>query len=173
LYDPGERGLNRVRIQVGTGAALSDSSGAYQVWDIVPFEPVLVAVDSLSFESPLWLAPSPVVRVIPGPNQFTLYDVPIIVGGVLEGQVTGPNGESGMGGITLLLSRSGAEERRITTFSDGAFYMLGLTPGEYDVSVDPDRLERMGYAAERQRVVVSAGSEEGSAPVNIRLRVRP
>jgi hypothetical protein len=173
LYDPGERGLNRVRIQVGTGAALSDSSGAYQVWDIVPFEPVLVAVDSLSFESPLWLAPSPVVRVIPGPNQFTIYDVPIIVGGVLEGQVTGPNGESGMGGITLLLSRSGAEERRITTFSDGAFYMLGLTPGEYDVSVDPDRLERMGYAAERQRVVVSAGSEEGSAPVNIRLRVRP
>jgi hypothetical protein len=174
LYDPGERGLDHVRVQVGASAALSDSAGAYQVWDIVPFEPVLVAVDSLSFESPLWIAPTPVVRVIPGPNQFTLYDVPIIVGGVLEGQVTGPDGESGMGGITLLLSRSGTDEqRRITTFSDGAFYVLGLAPGDYDLSVDPELLERMGYGADRPRVVVPAGSEEDGKTVNIRLRPRP
>jgi hypothetical protein len=174
LYDPGERGLRNVRVQVGTGAALSDSSGAYQVWDIVPFEPVLVAVDSLSFESPLWLAPSPVVRVIPGPNQFTLYDVPIIVGGLLEGQLIGPNEESGMGGITLLLSRTGTDEpRRIITFSDGAFYVLGLAPGEYDLSVEPEWLERVGYAAEPQRVVVAPGSDEGSTPLEVRLHVRP
>lgn len=174
LYDRGEQGLDHVRVQVGTSGAVSDSGGAYQVWDIVPFEPVLVAVDSLSFDSPLWLAPEPVVRIVPGPNQFTVYDVPIIVGAVLEGQLTGPNGESGMSGITLVLSRSGTDEqRRITTFSDGAFYVLGLAPGEYDLSVDPEQLERLGYAADRQHLLLAPGSEEGGTTVDIRLRSRP
>jgi hypothetical protein len=174
LYDPGERGLHRVRVQIGASGALSDSTGAYQVWDIVPFEPVLVAVDSLSFESPLWLAPTPVVRVVPGPNQFTVYDVPVIVGGVLEGRVTGPNGEPAPGGLTLVLSRSGAEEeRRITTFSDGAFYVLGLPPGDYDLVVDGEQLERLGYAAEREHLVVSSDSEGGGTTINVRLRAKP
>jgi hypothetical protein len=171
LHDPGERGLGQVRIQVGTGAAISDSTGAYQVWDVVPFEPVMVAVDSLSFESPLWLAPAPVVRIVPGPNQFTLYDIPVMQGGILEGKVVGPSGESGMGGLTLLVGRRGsADRRRITTFSDGAFYLLGLAPGEYDVSMDPEQLERMGYIGDSQPARVSGDSEEGGPPVVIRLR---
>ena len=122
LYDPGEQGLGRVRVQIGSSSALSDSSGAYQVWDVVPFEPVLVGIDSLSFESPLWVAPTPVVRVVPGPNRYTVYDVPIVLGGVLEGRVKERDGGGGLAGISLLLTRTGSgEQRRLTTFSDGAF----------------------------------------------------
>jgi hypothetical protein len=76
-----------------------------------------------------------------------------------------------MGGLTLLVSRRGsADRRRITTFSDGAFYLLGLAPGEYDVSMDPEQLERMGYIGDSQPVSVSGDSEQGGLPVIIRLR---
>lgn len=168
-YDSGEEGLARVRVQVGSGAALSDSSGAYRIWDIVPFEPVLVQVDSLSFSSPLWLAPRPVVRLVPGPNQFTVYDVPIIVGAVLEGQVLGPQGKAVPGGISLVLRRrETGEERRITTFSDGAFYMLGLAPGEYELSGDPEQFARLGYRPLQQRIVVAPG-ETGEISTVVRL----
>jgi hypothetical protein len=164
LHDPNEPGLSHVRVQVGTTAVSSDSSGSYQVWDMIPFEPVQVAVDSLSFTSPLWLAPTPVVRVIPGPNQFTAHDIPIIVGSVLEGQVSGPNGEAAPGGVIITATRSGSSERRrITTFSDGAFYMLGLPPGEYDLSFDPGQLARFGYAAAGQHIVLPPATDATSS----------
>jgi Carboxypeptidase regulatory-like domain len=125
----------------------------------------VVAVDTLSFGSPLWLAPSAVVRVVPGPNQFTVYDVPIIVGGILEGWVRGPSGEP-LGGITLVLTNATGEQRQITTFSDGAFYALGLTPGEYELTGDAEQLERRGYAAPQQRLLVPPASEE-AGPVSV------
>jgi Carboxypeptidase regulatory-like domain len=174
LWEQGEPVLRHVRVQVGTSWSVSDSAGAYQVWDLVPFEPVQVTVDSLSFESPLWIAPTPVVRVVPEPNQFTVYDVPIILGAVLEGQVTGPNGEPVPGGISVFLSRNGStERRRISTFSDGAFYQLGLPPGEYDVAFDPEQLSLLGYVAAPERVTVRAGQDEGESGIVIRLRSRP
>jgi hypothetical protein len=173
LYDPGEQGLGGVRVQVGSGSALSDSSGAYQVWDVVPFEPVLVGLDSLSFESPLWVAPTPVVRVVPGPNSYTVYDIPIVVGGVLEGRVRDPNGDSGIGGINLLLTRTETDERRrIITFTDGAFYALGLAPGEYELTVDSHQLDVLGYSAERQRFRISPDGAESQPAVEILLRPR-
>jgi hypothetical protein len=173
IYDPGERGLGGVRVQVSSGSALSDSAGEYQVWDIVPFEPVLVGLDSLSFESPLWVAPAPVVRVVPGPNRYTVYDVPIVVGGVLEGRVKESNGGGGIGGISLLLTRTETgERRRITTFTDGAFYALGLAPGEYELTVDSHQLDLLGYNAERHRLRINPDGEESQAPLEVLLRSR-
>lgn len=173
IYDPGEQGLGGVRVQVGSGSALSDPSGEYQIWDVVPFEPVLVGLDSLSFESPLWVAPTPVVRVIPGPNRYTVYNVPIVLGGVLEGRVKEPNGSGGIGGITLLLTRTGTgQRRRFTTFTDGAFYALGLVPGEYELTVDSHQLELLGYTAERQQVRIAPDGAGSQLPVEVLLQPR-
>src|SRR3989449_6826413 len=52
-WDVGESAVPGVRVLVGTSEARSDSSGWFRVWDLVPFEPVSVTVDSLSIESPL------------------------------------------------------------------------------------------------------------------------
>src|SRR5205807_5769668 len=43
-WDPGEPVVPGVRVLVGTNTATSDSSGCFRVWDLVPFEPVLVTV---------------------------------------------------------------------------------------------------------------------------------
>src|SRR5207248_5878004 len=50
-WEAGEPVVPGVRVLVGTSSASSDSSGWFRVWDLVPFEPVLVTVDSLSIDS--------------------------------------------------------------------------------------------------------------------------
>src|SRR5882762_669527 len=43
IRDAGEPGVANARVLVGSLSARTDSSGAYQVWDLIPFEPVLVS----------------------------------------------------------------------------------------------------------------------------------
>ena len=58
----------------------------------------------------------------------------------------------GVGGATLILTdrRSGAR-RTLVTFSDGAFYLLGVKPGDYELSVDPRVLAALAVNAEPLR----------------------
>ena len=54
-----------------------------------------------------------------------------------------------MAGVKLLLTRRGSREVRILfTFSDGAFYLIGVKPGEYELSAEERRLARMGLHGE-------------------------
>ena len=169
--DPDETGLPNVRVQVGTGSAFTDSAGVYRVWDLVPFEPVLVTADSLSFESPLWVAADGGMSVLPSPNHFTEVDVPLLIGAVIEGQVTRLFGGSAQGvpGATLMLTERGTGRRRqINTFSDGTFYALGVTPGEYELSVSERVLELLGSSAEPVRFVITP---DGSGPASLELKL--
>ena len=40
------------------------------------------------------------------------------------------------------------ELTEITTFNDGDYYYLGLTPGSYRAYIDPKQLEQYGYKSE-------------------------
>ena len=174
VRDAEEPGLPHVRVQVGPSGALSDSSGAYRVWDIVPFEPVEVSVDSLSFDSPLWISGLRVVVVVPGPNRFTAVDVPILVGAVVEGRVVrgggGGGGGAGVGGVPLLLVERRTHERRhLTTFGDGSFYMMGIPAGEYDLLVDPRALEALAVRAAPRMLSITPTGEGAPADLTIEL----
>jgi hypothetical protein len=150
-WQPGEPPVVGARIFVGTLAAVTDSSGAYRVWDLIPFEPVVVRVDSLSLDSPLLVPALASVSIVPGPNRFRALDVPIATAGVLEGRVVrGEDGSRrGIAGVTLMLidKRTGVV-RRFVTFSDGDFYLLGVIAGEYELRVDPRTLESLGMASD-------------------------
>ncbi|MGE5926225.1 MAG: hypothetical protein ACM357_02640 [Gemmatimonadota bacterium] len=171
VRDRGEEGLPNVRVQVGTSSALTDSTGAYRVWDIVPFEPVVVAPDSMSFESPLWVAGDEVLAVIPSPNHFTGVDVALGTGAVLEGKVTREFGGAlqGVAGATLELRETRSGRRRtVVTFTDGTFYMLGVRPGDYELLVGPRTLELLRQSADPIRFTVAP---DGEAPASLELRL--
>lgn len=173
--DVGEEGLPNVRLQVGSGSAYSDSLGVYRVWDVVPFEPLLVSADSLSFDSPLWVASDRAVAVLPAPNTFTAVDVPLTLGAVLEGQVTRAFGGKlqGVAGATLVLTeRRSGRRRSITTFTDGTFYALGVTPGEYELAVGGRLLDLWRVDAEPRWFVVGPDGE-GPRSLEITLFPRP
>src|SRR2546430_13481747 len=146
VQNPGERGIPGVRVRVGTSTAVSDSNGEFRVWDIVPFEPVSVQVDSLSLSSPLLVPAFASALLEPGPNRFRGLNIPVIQAGVVEGRVSreAGSGRVGVPGVTLRLTdrRTGATQR-FTTFSDGAFYVLGVKPGDYDLAGDSAVLDAL------------------------------
>ncbi len=173
LRDVGEPGLANVQVLVGSVGARSDSSGGYRVWDLVPFEPILVSIDSLSLESPLLVPEFGRASIVPGPNRFRTLDIPVVQAGVIEGRVV--REERGVGGVTLVLTdrRSGAR-RTLVTFSDGAFYLLGVKPGDYELTVDPRVLDALGVNAEPLPFSLTPTPQGlGRSDLDVRLKPRP
>jgi hypothetical protein len=177
IPDPGEPGVPGVRVRVGTASSVSDSDGTFRVWDIVPFEPVSVTVDSLSLPSPLLVPLFGSALVEPGPNRFRRVNIPIVQAGVIEGRVvrTTAGRREGQGGVTLVLAnrRTGAIER-FTTFTDGAFYAMGVKPGDYELTVDPRTLDALQAAATPLRfTLVPTPNGVGVSGLELELKPKP
>ena len=171
---PGETLLSGVRLRAGYVTAVSDSAGRYRVWDLPSFEPVLVAVDSTTLASPLWIPTHGAVSVETGPNRFRELDLAILPGGVIEGKVVreSPTGPIPVPGARLLLRRRDSEEvRSLTSFSDGAFYLMGVKPGAYDLAVDTGDLERLGLTDTPLALTMPA-DPEGATLGGLEVRLR-
>jgi hypothetical protein len=174
LREDAEELLPDVRVRVGNITALSDSQGNYRVWDLLPYEPVLVVLDSMTLASPLWTPTYSAISVEPGPNQFRMIDLPVAPAGVIEGRVMRetPSGMVGQGGITLLVTnrRTGAR-LQVVTFSDGDFYLMGVKPGEYEITVAESVLNRLGVTATPARFTMQA-SREGETVSGLEINLR-
>ena len=149
-WQSGEQTIAGVRVRAGYVTALSDSSGRYRIWDLPAFEPVLVALDSTTLASPLWVPTYNAVSVETGPNRFRTLDIPVLPAGVIEGRVVRETVDSTVpvAGVRLLLRRHGSSQTaQLVTFSDGGFYLLGVKPGAYELSVNPAVLARLGLSS--------------------------
>jgi hypothetical protein len=173
IRDPGEPAIVNARVLVGSLSARTDSAGAYHIWDLVPFEPVMVSLDSLSLESPLLVPLFARTSIVPGPNRFRSLDIPVVEAGVIEGRVVRGSG-GGVGGVTLILTdRQRGIQRTLVTFNDGGFYLMGVKPGDYELSVDERVLDALAVDAEplRFRLAPTAGGI-GRDGLELRLKSR-
>ncbi len=172
-WDAGESPAGDVRVRVGNYSAMSDSSGSFRVWGLLPFEPVLMTIDSLSIASPLLVPAFGSASVAPSPNRFRTVDIPLVHAGVVEGrvQLRTPLGEREIGGASVIFTnRATGQRQAVVTFSDGAFYMLGVRPGEYDVAVDQRILDAYGARGDVARVTIGPdGRLLGAALVELLL----
>jgi hypothetical protein len=179
LDDNGVRGADEpvipgVRLQVGMGSTTSNRNGEYRLWDVTPYEATYVAVDTTSLPTPLWVPAYGAVLVEPNPNRFRVLDVPILPGGVIEGQVVrdAVTGEVPVAGIMVVLRhRKTGKERRILTFGDGSFYAIGVRPGEYDLRLDQTAAQRLMAQAEPVRFTLPV-ELDGATVSDIKLRIR-
>ncbi len=168
-----EQLLPDVRVLAGYSSVLSDSAGRYRVWDLPSFEPVRMTVDSTSLASPLWVPAYGSVSIETGPNRFRGFDIPIVPGGVVEGRLVRqtPTGDAPIAGAKVILKRKGSrEERTLVTFSDGDFYLIGVRPGEYELSVDGDLLAHLRLNAKPLTFTMPA-SAEGATVDGLELRL--
>jgi hypothetical protein len=165
-FDRGEAPLAGVRVIVGPVFTVSDSNGAYRVWDLLPYEPTAVTVDSASLASPLWVPAFGSATVEMSPNRYRKLDIPVVPGGVVEGMVQWADGRSGgqavdsleatarpadrlTAGIVLVFThKQSGEKRLVTTFGDGTFYVMGVRPGDWSISVDQKCLEVLKATSE-------------------------
>src|SRR5207244_4645551 len=110
------------------------SARASSAWCLVPFEPVMVGLDSLSLASPLLVPLFARTSIVPGPNRFRSLEIPVVEAGVIEGRVVRSGSGGGVGGVTLILTdRQRGVERTLVTFNDGGVYLMGGKPGGYEV----------------------------------------
>src|SRR6267378_1624986 len=172
IRDVGEPAVAAARLLVGSLSASTDSSGAYRVWDLVPFEPVIVSLDSLSLDSPLFVPLFARTSIVPGPNRFRSLDIPVVEAGVIEGRVV-RNG-AGVGGVTLILTdRRSGTRRTLVTFNDGAFYLMGVKPGDYELTVAEQVLDALAVDAEPLRFsLVPTANGIGRSDLVVRLKSR-
>lgn len=176
LRDPGEAGIPDVIVRAGSARAATDADGRYRLWDLVPWEPVRVDVDPETLPTPLLRPRHATAEVTPGPNGFVRHDMAYVQAGTVDGRVEReyPGGRRvPLAGAGVLFEpvRGGAA-LRVTTFGDGEFSALGVTPGEYTVRVERAYLERIGLADTPVRVTVRA-IPDGDQVTGVSLVLRP
>jgi hypothetical protein len=165
--DPGEPSVPGVQVQVGTGWARSDAEGRYRVWDLVPFVPLPVVIDSLSLPSPLWIPTITHPNIEAGPNRFEPLDIPLVAGGVVEGRIVWER----TGGVSLppvpvqLTNARGDVVARTESFSDGEFVVFGVRPGTLIVRVDSAWLDAHQLTAQTHTVVLASSDDGATARV--------
>src|SRR6266480_2874738 len=171
IRDVGEPAIANARVLVGSLSTRTDSGGAYRLWDLVPFEPVIVSLDSTSLDSPLLVPLYARTSIVPGPNRFRSLDIPVVEAGVIEGRVV--RSSAGVGGVTLILiDRRSGTSRRLVTFNDGAFYLMGVKPGDYELTVEAQVLDALAVDAEPLRFSL-APTANGIGRSNLELRLKP
>jgi hypothetical protein len=130
-------------------------------------------VDPSTLVSPLWRPAYNSVSLETGPNRFRSLDIPIVPTGVIEGRVVRRTVDSTVAspGVRLLLRRRGSSQtEQLVTFSDGGFYLIGVKPGAYELSVDPRVLARLDLTAEPLGFTVPT-SPDGATVDGLELRL--
>ena len=176
-YQEGEPLISGVRVIIGRGFGVTDSKGRYRFWDLLPFEPTPVNVDSATLPSPLWIPSFPMAAVELSPNRYRRLDIPVVAGGVVEGRVTwADNSQSPRSGVTagVVLTathKATGEVRTLSTFSDGSFYSMGIRPGEWSLSVETRSLEFLEAASDPISFTIRA-DDEGDSVSGLEIVIR-
>ncbi len=167
------------RLLVGSRWVTADDEGRYQVWGVPPWEEILISVDTTSLASPWWTPGYPASAVTPTPSLVRSVDVPIVIGGVIEGNLLleGPSSQPLERPLPIVLVELGRGTRTIVeSFSDGSFYRMGLPPGRYEATVEDAVLNRLGLKAKpihfELRPSRSAG-DPGPTVSGLRLVLQP
>jgi hypothetical protein len=156
IQDFNERGLAGVPLVVGGRHEVTDATGHFSTWELFPYEDSFIVVDPLSFDDPRLVPLNNLIAVSPTPNSYQTVHVPIVIGAEISGYVVF-DGE-GLPGTPIEL-RNLTIGRTITlmTFSDGGFYSVSIPPGEYDITVPQDVLDRLGARATAVQINIPSG----------------
>jgi hypothetical protein len=178
-WDEAEPPLPGTRLLVGHQWVRADSAGRYRIWGIAPYEEVLISVDTTSLASPWWVPRFAAQAVTPTPNIIRSADVPIDIGGIIEGSLlmAEPGSQPLNRPLQVVLTEVASGTRTVVeSFTDGGFYRMGLPPGQYQATVDKRELERLGLRADTLHFELRGGqslAEPGPVLSNLRLLLRP
>jgi hypothetical protein len=172
-FDDGDTPIAGALVRAGSVYALTDSAGHYRIWDLPPFEPVAIAIDVGSLDSPLWSSDVQRAVLIPTPNHLQNYDVVVVPGGVAEGTVTDERGGAHpIAGVRVQLREvGGARVREKPPIYDGGFSFLGVKPGRWTAVIAAEDQKLLRASATAVPFEVRA-IENGDRVLGLQLRVR-
>jgi len=120
-----------------------------RVFNLEPYVNYTVILNRNSFDNISWKIHNPVMIVNIDPNQFKLIEVPIAVVGEVAGMVylkqhLAQKGQSRV--ILQFYSKDSVLTAKTITEPDGYFNFLGLPPGSYYATVDPNQLHKLNMS---------------------------
>jgi hypothetical protein len=156
----GEPVLPGTRLLVGNRWRTADAEGRFQVWGLSPYEEVVISTDTTSLASPWWVPGFGSATVLPTSNVFRKVDIPVVIGGIVEGSLLldGATSLPADRALAVILVEAATGRRTsVETFSDGSFYRAGVRPGRYTASVDSAVLAALHLTADTVRFVLESG----------------
>ncbi len=163
--DEGEELLSELRAKITGGARIDRREDNLAYYDnLRAYDEYVVEIDPYSLDNPLLQPSHEYYKVTINPNTVTLINVPIVTAGEIAGRVDRviPDGTIGVGGIKIkVLNEITNKEYEIVSFNNGEFFHLGLIPGLYRAYVDPQQLERYGYASDPPYIKFQIKTIEG------------
>ncbi len=160
VAEPDEPRVPGVTVRVGPLAVRTDATGRFAVWDLVPFEPLILEVDPNSVRDPLWVPAIPRLLVRPDPNTFTPIPVALVQTGEVSGVVLIRDEGVPLRGVQVELRNLDTDDRYATvSFSDGSFYVMGVRPGRYEATLSERVRELLAISVQAETFTVEAASD--------------
>jgi hypothetical protein len=140
---PDEAPVADAIVSVGGHRVRTDRNGRFRVWQLEPYEPITVGVDSLSIDFG-WVPATPATPLRPTPNLFARIDLPLVRTRELAGRVLAADDLPFAGGILVeILDADDTIIDTARTFSDGEFYIPRIRPGRYRARIAPSSLDAL------------------------------
>ena len=128
--------VSGVRVRVGGLVARTDERGRYSLWNVMPYQPVNVRIDTLSLEDPGWVPALPARALRPSPQQYTRVEFGLVRTREVTGSLIPGAGTATTAGVGLeLRDVDGGALHAARSFSDGAFYFSRVRPGRYRLTL--------------------------------------
>lgn len=162
-FSTGDRPAAGIDVMVGSIRAHTNGDGYYATWEVLPYYPVRVSVDTLSGMEPEWASARTAAVVAPVPHLINPLDFPLVQTRELAGKIIAGAGVVAASGVTVELRNVATDERLSTlTFSDGEYYVSRVRPGTYEISVARSSLDALSARAEPERVTVRVDTSNPS-----------
>ncbi len=140
--DPGEPAFPNLNVRCNGGKLIfSKQDSLTHIVGLEPFVEQLITIDDSNFDFISWRVAKKNIKLTTDPNQFKKIFVPIQPMCEITGMII--DQESGAGKSRMLINIVDTENKVVAhtiSESDGYFSYLGLKPGNYKVSIDPEQL---------------------------------
>jgi len=154
IHDPGEEYITKGRLKTTSlfgNSYVRYQPGGFLLEHTLPFEEYYLSLEPQFLDNPLWVPKYTTISAISEPSEFRQIEMPIVVGGIVRGRVTYTIGgaEISAENLTVSISPESGEKqgfpKTATSFSTGEFEFIGLPPGRYVISLDPNQVAALGY----------------------------
>lgn len=144
-YDKGEHIIKDAKVRFTQAVPVSSSNdGIIRAENLQAYTRYNVAIDMTSIKNPFDIPIHDKFSFITNPDVFTRVDVPFYKTGILTGSVMLKKKKKLVPvsdvNLNIRSLENDTSRDKISTFSDGTFYDIGLLPGSYKISVDSTQL---------------------------------
>lgn len=144
-FDEDDELLPEVSMRIGrNGSQYMYKNGVLYYTQMRPYFRYNMEMNTSTIKNPMLVPGLDKFSMITDPNSFKPISIPFNISGVMEGIVERQYNDGqtqGIGGLKVLLNEKGeSETKELRTFSDGSFYEYPISPGQYNIKVDPTQL---------------------------------